>query len=50
MPFEQNDGSGGFICSKPLAKRIPQEQQDRGTVGQISLNLLDGLDRFTGSF
>ena len=50
MPFERNDGSSGFICSEPLVKRILQGQQDRGTVGQVSLNLLDGLDCFTGTF
>ena len=50
MPFEWNDGSSGFICSKPLVKRILQSQQDRGTVGQVSFNLLDGLDCFTGAF
>lgn len=50
MPFERNDGSSGFICSKPLVKRILWRQQDRGTVGQVLLNLLDGLDCFTWTF
>lgn len=50
MPFEWNVGSSGFICSKPLVKRLLQGQQDRGTAEQVSLNLLDGLDCFTGAF